>query len=74
MNWPLMIVAMLPEHLLLAGIVVLLGLNIMQVGERYSGLVAFAAVAAAALIAAATSRSIPGRWPPRRWCWRWRCR
>jgi NADH-quinone oxidoreductase subunit N len=52
MNWPLMIVAMLPEHLLLAGIAVLIGLNVMQVGERHSGLVAFAAVAAAALIAA----------------------
>ena len=38
MNWPLMIVAMLPEHLLLAGIAVLIGLNIMQVGERHSGL------------------------------------
>ena len=88
MNWPLMIVAMLPEHLLLAGIVVLLGLNIMQVGERHSGLVAFVAVAAAALIAAllahrsvrriAVSRPLlgrsRGRWPPRRWCWRWRCR
>src|SRR4029453_10027709 len=52
MNWSLMIVAMLPEHLLLAGIVVLLALNVMQVGERHSGLVAFAAVAVAALIAA----------------------
>ena len=29
MNWPLMIVAMLPEHLLLAGIAVLIGLNVM---------------------------------------------
>jgi len=51
MNWSFMIVAMLPEHLLLAGIVVLIGLNVMQVGEKHSGLVAFAAVATAALMA-----------------------
>ena len=51
MNWSFMIVAMLPEHMLLAGIVVLIGLDVAQVGKEHSGLVALLAVAAAALIA-----------------------
>jgi len=51
MNWSFMIVAMLPEHMLLAGIVVLIALDIAGVGKEHSGLAALLAVAAAALFA-----------------------
>jgi NADH-quinone oxidoreductase subunit N len=47
-----MIVAMLPEHLLLAGIVVLITLDVLDIGEKHSTNVALAAVAASALAAA----------------------
>jgi NADH-quinone oxidoreductase subunit N len=51
MNWSFMIVAMLPEHLLLAGIVVLITLDVLEVGEKHAATVAMGAVMASALIA-----------------------
>jgi len=51
MNWSFMIVAMLPEHLLLAGIVVLITLDVLEVGEKHAAPVAMGAVMASALIA-----------------------
>jgi NADH-quinone oxidoreductase subunit N len=50
MNWSFMIVAMLPEHLLLTGIVVLVMLDVLDIGEKHSALVAMGAVALAALL------------------------
>jgi NADH-quinone oxidoreductase subunit N len=52
MNWSFMIVAMMPEHLLLIGIAVLIALDVLDVGQRYSALVAMVAVLGAALMAA----------------------
>ena len=52
MNWSFMVVAMMPEHLLLIGIAVLVALDVLDVGQKYSALVAMAAVLGAALIAA----------------------
>jgi NADH-quinone oxidoreductase subunit N len=52
MNWSFMVVAMMPEHLLLIGISVLIALDVLGVGQRYSALVAMAAVLGAALMAA----------------------
>jgi NADH-quinone oxidoreductase subunit N len=46
-----MIVAMLPEHLLLAGIVVLITLDVLEVGEKHAATVAMGAVMMSALIA-----------------------
>jgi len=51
MNWSFMVVAMMPEHLLLIGIAVLIALDVLDVGQRYSALVATAAVLGAALMA-----------------------
>jgi len=51
MNWSFMVVAMMPEHLLLIGIAVLIALDVLGVGQRYSALVATAAVLGAALMA-----------------------
>jgi NADH-quinone oxidoreductase subunit N len=51
MNWSFMVVAMMPEHLLLIGIAVLIALDVLDVGQRYSALVAMAAVLGAALMA-----------------------
>jgi NADH-quinone oxidoreductase subunit N len=52
MNWSFMVVAMMPEHLLLIGIAVLIALDVLGVGQKYSALVAMAAVLGAASIAA----------------------
>ena len=52
MNWSFMVVAMMPEHLLLIGIAVLIGLNVLDVGQKYSALVSMVAVLGAALMAA----------------------
>ena len=81
------LMAMLPEHLLLLGIVLLIVLEIAGLAQRASLTVALAAVAAAVWAAArlsfdgyaaaplpGTSRSMRPRCWPRRWCWRWRCR
>ncbi len=38
MNWSFMIVAMLPEHLLLAGIVVLITLDVLDVGQKHAAM------------------------------------
>jgi NADH-quinone oxidoreductase subunit N len=46
-----MVVAMMPEHLLLAGISVLIALDVLGIGEQHSGAVAFVAVLASALMA-----------------------
>ncbi len=51
MNWSFMVVAMMPEHLLLAGIVVLIALDVLDIGQEHSASVAMAAVAASALMA-----------------------
>jgi len=51
MNWSFLVVAMMPEHLLLIGIAVLIALDVLDVGQRYSALVATAAVLGAALMA-----------------------
>jgi NADH-quinone oxidoreductase subunit N len=51
MNWSFMVVAMLPEHLLLAGIAVLITLNVLEVGGKYAAAVAIGAVLAAAVMA-----------------------
>ncbi len=51
MNWHQLLTAMLPEHLLLAGVVLLLGLEIVSGRERDGFLLAFAAVAASAVAA-----------------------
>ena len=51
MNWSFMVVAMMPEHLLLIGIAVLIALDVLDVGQRYSALVATSAVLGAALMA-----------------------
>jgi NADH-quinone oxidoreductase subunit N len=51
MNWSFMVVAMMPEHLLLIGIAVLIALDVLDAGQRYSALVAMAAVLGAALMA-----------------------
>jgi NADH-quinone oxidoreductase subunit N len=51
MNWSFMVVAMMPEHLLLMGIAVLIALDVLDVGQRYSALVAMAAVLGATLMA-----------------------
>jgi len=48
MNWSFLIVAMMPEHLLLAGISVLIALDVLGAGEEHSGLVALLAVLGAA--------------------------
>jgi NADH-quinone oxidoreductase subunit N len=52
MNWSFMVVAMMPEHLLLIGIAVLIALDVLDVGQKYSALVAMAAVLGAAAMAA----------------------
>lgn len=52
MNWSFMVVAMMPEHLLLIGIAVLIALDVLDVGQKYSALVAMAAVLGAASMAA----------------------
>ena len=52
MNWSFMVVAMMPEHLLLIGIAVLVALDVLDVGQKYSALVAMAAVLGAATMAA----------------------
>jgi NADH-quinone oxidoreductase subunit N len=51
MNWSDLLTAMLPEHLLLAGIVVLVGLEIVAEGARGALAVSLVAVAAAAAAA-----------------------
>jgi NADH-quinone oxidoreductase subunit N len=51
MNWSTMIVAMMPEHLVLAGIVSLVVLDVIGVGRRQVALVALGAVLAAAAMA-----------------------
>lgn len=51
MNWSFMVVAMMPEHLLLMGIAVLIALDVLDVGQRYSALVAMSAVLGATLMA-----------------------
>jgi NADH-quinone oxidoreductase subunit N len=51
MNTTAVLIAMLPEHLLLAGLVVVIALEIAGLGRRSSLAVAFVAVAAAALAA-----------------------
>lgn len=48
MNWSFLIVAMMPEHLLLGGISVLIALDVLGAGEEHSGLVALLAVLGAA--------------------------
>jgi NADH-quinone oxidoreductase subunit N len=52
MNTTAVLVAMLPEHLLLTGIVIVIGLEITGLGRRASLAVAFVSVAAAAVAAA----------------------
>ena len=47
MNWQLVLAAMLPEHLLLIGIVVLVMLDVLDIGEKHPAVVAMGAVALA---------------------------
>ena len=51
MNWSSMIVAMLPEHLLLAGIAVLIMLNVLEIAGKHAATVAIGAVLAATVTA-----------------------
>jgi NADH-quinone oxidoreductase subunit N len=51
MNWSSMVVAMLPEHLLLAGIAVLITLNVLEIAGKHAATVAIGAVLAATVIA-----------------------
>jgi len=51
MNWSFLVVAMMPEHLLLGGIAVLIALDVLGAGEEHSGLVALLTVLGAAAMA-----------------------
>ncbi len=76
MNWSLMVIALLPEHLLLAGIVVLIGMEVLGIGARGATAVAMGFTLMATLFAAAAggravrgepvSRTLLGR-PSGRW-------
>jgi NADH:ubiquinone oxidoreductase subunit 2 (subunit N) len=60
MNWSFMVVAMLPEHLLLIGIVVLIMLDVLDVGEKHAATVATGAVLLSTLIAVFLAIAVPG--------------